>query len=100
MKKVIEYLIIEPNEDEETDLLLNFENPTSNIKTVDETEHKHELKCYLGAEIDGDQKKFGTKGLDLSSPTSHAKVSYSPTFHPSGGDFTIEWWEYRIDPTS
>jgi len=86
--------------DEETDLLLNFENPTSNIKTVDETEHKHKLTCYLGAEIDSDQAKYGTNSLDLSAPTSHAKVDYHPTFHPSGDDFTIEWWEYRIDPTT
>lgn len=86
--------------DEETDLLLNFENPTSNIKTTDETEHKHKLTCYLGAEIDSDQAKYGSKSLDLSAPNSHAKVDYHPTFHPSGDDFTIEWWEYRIDPTT
>lgn len=84
---------------EETDLLFNFENPTNNQKTVDETEHKHKLTCYLGAEIDTDRAKFGSYSLDLTSPTSYAKVDYHPTFHPSGGDFTFEWWEYRLDPS-
>ena len=85
--------------DEETDLLLNFESPTSNVETVDETEHKHKVTCFLGAEIDTDQAKFGSYSLDLTGVTSYAKVKYHPSFHPSGDDFTIEWWEYRVDPS-
>ena len=84
--------------DEETDLLINFESPTTNTRTVDETEHKHKVTCYLGAEIDEDQAKFGTYSLDLTGLQSYAKVKYHPSFHSSGDDFTIEWWEYRLDP--
>ena len=87
--------------DEKTDLLFNFESPTSDgLQVDDETEHKHELNTFLGAKIDGTQAKFGSNSLNLSEPTSYAKVDYHPTFHPGSDDFTIEWWEYRLDPAS
>ncbi len=86
--------------DEKTDLLLNFESPTSTTDTLDETEHKYKLKTFLDGVIDGTEKKFGTKGLNLTATSSYAKVDYHPSFHPSDDDFTYEWWEYRLDPSS
>jgi len=29
---------------------------------------------------------------------SYVDIDYSPNFHPNVNDFTIEWWEYRIQP--
>lgn len=83
---------------QETDLLLNFEGSDGDNSTTDETDRKHKVNFNQGAKISTDQAKFGNTSLKLTSVNSHLTVDYSPDFSLNSEDFTIEWWEYRLQP--
>ncbi len=82
---------------EDTDLLLNFEGTDGATTYTDETNDEHDIYFYGNAEISTDEAKFGSSSLYLDG-NSYVDIDYSPNFHPNVNDFTIEWWEYRIQP--
>ena len=85
---------------QETDLLLNFEGSDEDTETTDATDREHKVTFHLGAEISTDQAKFGNTSLNLTENTNaHLTVKYKPDFVPLAEDFTLEWWEYRLDPS-
>lgn len=83
---------------EDTDLLLNFEGTDGDQTYKDETDAEHVLNFYKEAEISSDQAQFGNTSLYLDG-NSHVDILTHPDFHPNVQDFTIEWWEYRLDPS-
>lgn len=82
---------------EDTDLLLNFEGSDGDKFYTDETDDEHKIYFYNNAEISTDQAKFGSSSLYLDG-NSYVDIPYHPNFHPNVNDFTIEWWEYRLQP--
>ena len=82
---------------EDTDLLLNFEGSNGDTTYTDETNDEHDIFFYSDAQIVTSEKKFGNSSLYLDGD-SYVDIPYHPNFHPNVNDFTIEWWEYRLEP--
>jgi hypothetical protein len=82
---------------ESTDLLLNFDGNDGDKETTDATKRDHTVKFYGGAELSSDQAKFGNTSLYLDGERSYVEVDYSYHFQLEAQDFTIEWWEYRVE---
>lgn len=82
---------------EQTDLLLNFEGTDGAKTTTDATDKKHDITFYGNAEISTDQAKFGSSSLYLDGSRSYIEADYSYHLQLENDDFTVEWWEYRVN---
>ena len=82
---------------ESTDLLLNFDGVDGAKETTDATKRDNKVRFYGGAKLSSDQAKFGDTSLYLDGERSYVEVDYSYHFQLEAQDFTIEWWEYRVE---
>ncbi|MDP3790291.1 MAG: LamG-like jellyroll fold domain-containing protein, partial [Candidatus Omnitrophota bacterium] len=78
------------NDDAETKLLLHF-----NADFSDSSLGSHIPVNYGDASIDTAVKKFGAGSLKLTN--GRLTVANHPDWELGSGDFTIDWWEYRLE---
>lgn len=73
-------------------LLLNFEGLDAATTSEDESDSVHVLTFVSSAQIDTDQKKFGTSSLLVDGSVDSVTIPTSTDFHFGSGEFTVEFF--------
>jgi hypothetical protein len=81
---------------ETTKLLLNFNGTDGAASTVDTSSNSYDISFFGTAQLDTDQKKFGTSSLFLDGNSDYITVPDSDDWSFGNGDFTVECWFQAI----
>lgn len=74
-----------------TVLLLHCNGTDGSTDIPDSSDSDHEVTCVGTAELDIDQKKFGTASVIFDGNSDYLSIPYSADFEFGNGDFTIDF---------
>jgi len=80
--------------------LMHFSGSDGSTTFTDNSPNVKSLTSNNGAKITSSIYKFGNSSLFLDGTDDYVTVANSSDFDFGAGDFTIEYWEYRINNTN
>lgn len=81
-------------------LLLHFNGTNNSTTFTDDSPNNLTVTSNNGAKITSSISKFGNASLFLDGTNDYVTVVDSSKLDFGSGDFTIEYWEYRINNTN